>query len=254
MKKNTYAFILLLFFSNRITSQIAENFEKSGEWRFGLQWSEQLNNSTFNGGMSNAPAVFSQNPFASTSFGFTFRYDHNKHWAFIAGLNFKSIGFNYSIAENYSFLNFDPSKRYTKINISMLVTEVPFLVLYKFNPNCKNWKWFVGAGIVNVYYGKNNFSKTLYTQNEMPYINASISSNTGSNVNLHFMFGKEKQFKKGSIFSAALFFNAGIGTIATSNVNYTVNNQHYSHSFINNGNCAGLKLFYSWRPFKRISK
>jgi len=226
--------------------------QENNTWRWGAQIGIHINNAKFVGGSPNANARFHQNPFGSPALNFNVRYDYNQRWAFQSGLGFNSVGFEYAITENYSFLN--PEKQFTTINSSFGLVEIPVLVIYKFNPNCKNWKWVASGGFVSVFSGAQTIDKQFNPNNDgllsQPYISSTSSSNGSANIHARLLIGKEKLFKNGSIFNASLIWNAGFGNLASSTVNYTIEGQSYQHQFNNSGNFFGFRFAYYLKPFK----
>lgn len=226
--------------------------QENNTWRIGVQLGGHGNKAKFVGGLPNANARFHQNPYGAVGLNFNVRYDYNQRWAFQSGLGFNSVGFEFAIAENYSFLN--PQKQFTKINSSFGLVEIPVLVIYKFNPNCKNWKWVASGGFVSVFSGAQTIDKQFNPNNDgqtsQPYISSTSTANGNTNIHARLLIGKEKLFKNGSIFNASFIWNAGFGNIATSTVNYTIDGQSYQHQFNNNGNFFGFRFAYFLKPFK----
>lgn len=229
--------------------------QENNTWRFGVQLGLHGNKAKFVGGSPNANARFHQNPFGAVGLNFNVRYDYNQRWAFTSGLGFNSIGFEFAIAENYSFLNMN--KRYTTINSSVGLVEIPLLAIYKFKSNCNNWKWVASGGFVGVVYGKENIVKgycesvdCTVGNSSTSYLRSTTTTNGGGNIHVRFLIGKEKLFKNGSIFNTSLIWNAGFGNMATSTVNYTIDGQSYQHQFNNNGNFFGFRFAYYLKPFK----
>lgn len=224
--------------------------QENKEWRFGVQWGTNSNQSKYSGGSSNANARFHQNKFDGGAFDLIARYDYNKNWMAETGLGFNSFGFGYALSENYSFLNL--KNRFSDLKTEFTGIQIPFLIFYKFNPNCKNSRWLVGGGFVanftegktvNKFYNKNNDGLTSSN-----YLSSSSTVNSGGTAMVRFSVGKEKIFKNGSFLNASLVFNAGLNAIATSKVNYTVDGISYEHEFTNNGNFVGFRLAYFFKP------
>jgi hypothetical protein len=229
--------------------------QENNTWRWGAQIGMHGNQAKFAGGMANANARFHQNPFGSPALNFNVRYDYNQRWAFTSGLGFSSIGYEFAIAENYSFLN--KNKRYTSINSSVGLVEIPLLAIYKFKQNCNNWKWVASGGFVGVVYGAQTNDKQFNPNNDgqtsQPYISSTTTTNGGGNVHARFLIGKEKLFRNGSIFNASFIWNAGFGIMATSTVKYTIDGQNYEHKFNNTGNFFGVRFAYFLKPCKNVS-
>lgn len=243
MKKLTFI-LALSFLGNSSFSQ------ENDSWRWGVQLGMQGSKSDYIGGGADANARFNHNEFGSGALNFIVRYDLNNHWKLESGLGFSSVGFEDVIAENYSFLT--PSNRYTKVNSSVGMLEVPLMVSYKFNPNCKNWKWFISGGLASVYVGGANKSSEATKTNDGPtnvvYLSNTANANEGTYLHLRFAAGREKVFQSGRIFSWSFIWNAGFNQLATSTVKYTIDAQSYQHEFGTNGNFFGFRLAYLFKP------
>jgi hypothetical protein len=227
--------------------------QENNTWRIGAQWGLHGNHSRFTGGMEDANARFQQKPFGANSFQIVGRYDINKRWMVMSGLGFNSFGFEFALAENYSFLHKGP--RSSAIKSDFVAFEIPIMGFYKFNPNCRDVKWLVGAGFANNLTGTQTLYKSYSNGTESTpatrYLNSTATSVGGSHIMLRFAVGREKSFKRGGILNATMVFNAGLsGTMAKATVNYTVDGQAYTHEFTNNGNYVGLKVAYFFRPIK----
>ena len=220
-------------------------------WRLGLQWGAQGNKSQFSGGMKDANARFQQKEFGAGAFDIIGRYDFNNHWMVMTGLGFNSFGFEYAIAENYSFLQKSP--RYSDLKSEFSYAEIPLLGFYKFNPNCKNSKWLIGGGFASAFVGAqtkdDSFTKGNEGVTKSNYLNSTSVVKGGNYAMIRFVIAREKVFKKGGILNASMIFNAGLGgEIAKSTVVYTIDNQEYSHQFSNRGNFVGFRLAYFFKP------
>ncbi|MEO6304307.1 MAG: hypothetical protein ABIP51_14165 [Bacteroidia bacterium] len=247
--------ILLLIMS---ISGLYLSAQENRTWRLGLQWGGYNNHAKFSGGSSNANARFFQNQYDGGSFDLVARYDLNQHWMATTGMGFNTFGFGYALAENYSLLNL--KNRFSTIRSEFTAFEIPFMVFYKFNLNCKNTRWLIGGGFAADFTDGKTVSKNFVQSTEgistSNYLNSVSSSNSGGHAMLRFAIGREKVFKRGAMLNASLVFNTGLSQIAASTVNYTVDGQSYSHSFSNKGNYAGLRLTYYFRAnaFKNKTK
>jgi hypothetical protein len=252
--KKTIIFLAVAISSLHATAQ------ETNTWRFGLQSGFQGNRSQYVGGMSNANARFHQSPFGAGAFGLVARYDLNNHWMFTTGIGSIASGFEFAIAENYSFVG--PSKRFTQIKAGGPNFEIPLLVSYKFNPNCKNWRWFISGGVANVFVKNQNISKSANQSNDGPsstnYLSADITSRSGNNLQARWVIGREKMFKCGSILSLSLLLNLGFTELSHATVNYTIDGQSYQHEFSNKGTFIGFRVSYFLKPINsfrtKISK
>lgn len=226
--------------------------QENDTWRFGIQWGFQGTRSQFAGGMSEANARFHQNKFDAAALNINARYDLNKHWMGTFGLGFNTFGFQYALANNYSLYN--PKSHFSGIKSEFTALELPLMIYYKFNPNCKNAKWLVGGGFSQNFTGAQTVTRNYQVANDgvtnSNYLNSVSSTNGGMYTMLRFAIAREKVFQKGGILNASLLFNAGLRQLATSTVNYTVDNMNYSHQFKTDGNFAGLRLTYFFRPLK----
>lgn len=229
--------------------------QENNTWRWGLQWGAHGNESSFSDGDADANARFHHNAHSSGILNAVVRYDFNNHWMIEGGMGINSIGFNDAIAENYSFIH--PGKRFTEVNTKVGLAELPVMISYKFNPNCKNWKWFLSAGgagvIVSDVQKYNEAIKGNDGPSNVVYLSNTTTSNKGTYLNLRFAVGREKVYQSGRIFNWAFVWNAGFNSLATSKVNYTIDNQAYTHSFTNNGNFFGFRLAYYFKPLNNVS-
>jgi hypothetical protein len=245
MKKSLLAALTLA-----IVSVSAQN--ESHTWRLGIQGGPQGNHSVFTGGMSDANARFHHNAFGSGALTLMARYDFDRHWMITGGIGLSSYGFEYAIAENYSLLKKDP--KYTTIRSEFGAIDMPTLLYYKFNPNCKNVRWLVGGGLAQQLVGAQSINRAVSQANDGNTNTNYISSTSSTNGGLLFFFrwtvAREKVFRNGSILNASVVFNVGFNRIATSTVNYTIDNQNYTHTFSNNGNFVGFRLAYFLKPFE----
>ena len=234
---------------------ISSTIYAQGNWRMGLSLSAVGNKSSFSGGMHEANARFHHNEMGTGVFSLSFRKSINPHFSWQTGLQFSSIGFNYAIAEDYSLMN--KHEQYTTNELNVSTVAIPVSLIFHFNPNCKNFRWYVGGGLSLVGVGT---PKTL-TQNVSPtdeanvnpaadYLNQTIEVKSNAAINGHLVGGVDKIFKSGRILSLGVVLNGGVTELMNSTVNYSLNNQTYNHSFTNFGNYAGLQLSYYFKPFK----
>jgi len=226
--------------------------QETDTWRFGIQWGFQGNRAEFAGGMSNANGRFHQNKFDAGALNFNARYDLNSHWMGTFGLGFNTFGFQYALAENYSL--YKPKSRFSDLKTEFTALDLPLMIHYKFNPNCKKAKWLIGGGISQNFVGAQTASKFFQVANDgitnSNYLNSVSSTSGGGYTMLRFSIAREKVFKRGNILNASLMFNAGLRKLATSTVKYTVENVEYNHDFKTNGNFVGFRLSYFFRPIK----
>lgn len=231
--------------------QMGAQTDKS--WSFGAQWGFQGNHSIFSGGMEEANAKFYHESFGAGALNLIARFDHDKHWMLMTGLGYNGFGFEYGLSKNYSLKKDYDHCSFIRVQFSSL--EIPTLIHYKFEPNCKNAKWVLGAGFVETLIGS-QVNNQLYTESKEG-INTGeyLTSNSQTTQDISCMFrmtiAREKVFKKGSILNASLVFNLGLKDIAISQVEYQVDQKKYQHEFTNSGNYVGFKLAYFLRPFSK---
>jgi hypothetical protein len=220
-------------------------------WQFGLQWGAHGNRSVWSGGMEQANAKFSSEKAGGGAFGLAARYDINRHWMISTAFGLQSLGFQFSLAQNYSLLN--PQSRLNGVKPEFGMLEVPVLVNYKFNPNCRNARWVVGAGLVQDLMGAHRIDMSYTPGSEMAangdYLKTEVNVVGGIHRQLRFSIAREKVFSRGGILSAALIFNAGLSRMATARVDYRVDGNTYYHYFSTRGNYVGLRITYYFRAF-----
>lgn len=228
---------------------ITVSAQENKSWSFGIQSSSHGNLSNFRGGSQEANARFTNNRFEGQSVGLLVRFDYNNHWMAESQLGFRTFGFSYSLAENYSLLNLKKSP--STVRSEFISFEIPLLVYYKFNPNCKNNRWLLGAGFVaNLTEAKTVdkfFEKSTEGGVSRNYLNSTSTSNAGAVSMLRFSVGREKIFKNGHFLNIHLLLNAGLNTIARSSVHYVIDAKSYHHEFTNSGSFVGLRLAYLFK-------
>ncbi|MEI8135812.1 MAG: hypothetical protein WCH21_00635 [Bacteroidota bacterium] len=224
--------------------------QENSLWRLGVQWGFQGNKAEYAGAMANANARFHQNNFDAAAFNVEARYDLNKHWMGTFSLGVNTFGFQYALAENYSLRS--PQSHFSGIKSDFSSLDLPLLIFYKFNPNCKNSKWLIGGGFSQNFVGAQSVSRSFQVANDgstnSNYLNSVSSSSGGGYTMLRFAIAREKVYKRGNILNASFIFNAGFKQMAKSTVNYTVDGQTYTHEFTNFGNFAGFRLTYFFMP------
>ncbi len=220
-------------------------------WRLGVQWGFHGNPSEYEGGMTEANARFNHSNSDGIGLGLTARYDYNHRWMLMTGFGVTSYGFKFGIAENYSLLHKD--RNYSSVETQFGVLEIPLLVFYKFNPNCKNVRWLIGGGFTENFIGAQTSEAYVSKSNDGPsninYLSTTSTVSGGNYIMLRWAVAREKLFRRGSILNASLVCNVGFDAIAHATVNYNLDNTDYTHSFSNNGSFVGLKMAYYFRPF-----
>lgn len=232
-----------------IASLIAATFIQAQEhqiWRWGVSVGTYGNKATFTGGDPIANSRFVLNEFGAGSFNFMARYDANAHWMGSVGMGFTNYGFEYGIANDYKLAGGKRNVYTQKAEFSAL--EIPFMIHYKFNTNCKQARWVVGAGFSGYLTGTKTINRTTNTETTPGIELNSVSKNSGSVSVIRWSVAREKIFKNGHILNASLVWNYGLGNLATTTVNYTIDNTAYTHSFANTGNYFGIKLSWFFGP------
>lgn len=241
---------------------IVTSVSAQSSWRVGITAGSFGNRSQFNGGMQNASALFTPNHYGAAGLGVLFRKTINNHLSFQTGLNFSSLGFEYAMAHDYNLTR--PMNHYMVNRVSLGLASIPATLIWNFNPNCKNVRWFVGGGFSLVGHGADrNSSKNVDASpsdqqalglNGTDFLNQTVNASAFTVLNGHIMGGVEKMFKKGGMLSLAVYLNRGFTPVATSTVNYSVNGVLYNHSFKNYNNFAGVTLTYYFKNFKSSLK
>lgn len=229
--------------------------QQDHSWSFGIQWGVQGNGSKLTGGMETANARFRHNSYGSGTLDFIVRYDYSKHWMFMSGLGFGSYGFDFALSQNYSLIKDKAEQKLSTLKSQFGTVSIPAMVYYKFNPNCRNVKWLIGAGFAYTLVGAKVVTATFVEGQENNvngnYLTASASSNGGLSTAVRFSIGREKQFKRGSLLNVSFLFNLGLRKIATADVTYVVDGKEYDHEFTNRGSFVGLRLAYFFKPFHK---
>lgn len=238
----------LLIFSTM--ALLAFKSQGQSSWSFGMSLSSYSNYSQFSGGMTNASASFHHDDSYGGGFNFIARKKFNEHWSGQTGLGFYSIGFTYTLTQDYSLL--DPCGQYVVATNSEQLTSIPVSILYNTHLNCRNWRWFIGGGL----------SLAMAQGKNLTTTNADEEGNTASLIFEHqytssgfatfngqLLGGIEKVYKRGALLSLGLIYNAGFNTLATSEIKYTINGTDYNHIYTNNGSYFGGYIAYCFRPF-----
>jgi hypothetical protein len=248
MKKYSLAF--LLFFVINIQAQ-------NKPWTVGLNFSAIRNNSTYIGGMSEAHARFDQNNFATGSLNILFQKQYSQNWFLQTGFGFTEIGFESVISNNYSFYNLE--NRFTALRTSISVIELPLNVIYKFNSDCKNKRWYLGLGAKWVFNGestnvtkpdKKSINEDLPKVSNDANLVQHVNANTISTITTNFIVGREKLRKNGHIIGLGFIYNQGYNSIAKADVSYLLDGISYTHTFSNKGSYCGLYFQYFFNPIK----
>ena len=244
MKKSIFTIFTIIGFLSHA--------QESDVWRIGAQFGFQGNGAKLIGGDAVADAKFEQHNAGAAGLNFFARYDYNQHWMLLTGFGFSGYGFEFSLSQNYSLLNPDSRRAVLKNDIGTV--EIPFMIHYKFDPNCKQAKWIVGAGFTQNLQGS---ASTGGTYNADKEVNSSINYFTSDVKLSHSLFptfrfsvGREKILKHGGILNCSLLFNYGFAQNARATVKYSIDGKEYMHQFGNKGNYVGLRLAYYLAPIK----
>lgn len=231
-------------------------YAQTSSWRLGFQLGLTGNHSEFNRGMQEAHARFHHSEYGSGLLAVVAQKEICTKLHFETGIGVTSIGFVNSIAENYSLLT--PEGHFKPLNSEICVLEIPASLIYKFNPDCRNRRWYIGAGI-KLLSNSDNTDVTLPLETNNPSDIAKTSNNDMTQhitskkftvLTTHLLVGREKTLKSGRLFSYGLIFNFGYKNIAEAEVNYTLDNKSYTHVFSNKGSYCGLIFGYHLKPFK----
>jgi hypothetical protein len=243
-----------LFLALSITAITATSFAQGG-LQIGLSLGTSATLNQFADGMSNASALFSDNPYLMPEIGITVQKCLNEHFSLQAGLSASSIGFSYAIAQDYSLL--EPWNQYAFNTVTINCAKLPVDLAWKSRLDCKNVREVIGAGFTLLGYGKTNATNNMSLNNESlgnnnlsSYFNQSVQAPGGLALTGHIVFGIERVYSNDRILGVYFWFDPGFGNVATSNVTYTAENQVYNHTFATNGTSFGWTAAYYFKPLK----
>lgn len=222
-------------------------FAQDNQWRLGVQLGFHGSNARYSGGMTDAHSRFYSDGYSAPSWDFTARNDINEHWMLLTGIGFTQTGFNFAIAENYSLLG--KGHKYTNIQSSIPLLQIPILGAYKTRLNCRNTRWFIGGGFVlNFTSDKVNTSSSVngddVTKLDSAYLNAQVNSGKYVTVDPRFIIGRERVLKHGGIFSVSFLAHFGTRELMHATVNYSLDGTQYWHKFTNKGSYCGIVFSY----------
>lgn len=207
--------------------------------------------------MQTASALFSVDKYGSGALGLAFRKTINSHLSFQTGVSLSSLGFAYAIARDYNLTR--PHDQHMVNRVDVGTATIPATLIWNFNPNCRNVRWFVGGGLSMVMHGNATSTERVTPDeagqpapglNGSDYLSQTVTSGPFSVLNVHLMGGVEKLLKKGGILSLAVYVNRGFAPVALSDVIYSVNGTIYEHSFRNYNSFCGLAVTYYFKPFR----
>lgn len=242
--KKLYILLAFALSSSAVTAQ--------SNWSMGLQWAAIGNDAQYTGGMAEANGRFNGSCYGGANLGVSFRYRISDHWGFQTGLNAGSLGFDYSISSDYSLLN--KNRNYSTNTSSFGIGEIPATIIYSFNPNCRNYRWIVGAGARLVWHGEEIDQEVRADLEESgntvnTYLDQQMHVNSFAAGTGHILFGIEKLRSKGNMWNVQLVYNKGFKAIASSTVSYDVEGKNYEHTFTNYGDYFALAFNYYFKPF-----
>lgn len=223
------------------------------QWNIGVQFSALANPSKFYGGMTDANALFTNNPYGSAQIGVSFRRAINNHFSVQSGFDFSEFGFTYTLARDYSLTKAE--NHYAELRTGTCISRIPVIGIYNSKLNCRNVRFIAGLGfsieaIDNDWQSEN--SKTVEgdvlgnsSSSVMKEVTHSTTCMSGSFITL---IGLEKVFSRGNMFSLTMQGNWGFAPIAQSTVTYMVNNKNYNHTFSNSGSYCAMTLSYYFLP------
>jgi hypothetical protein len=242
MQKNIL--VILILTASALFSQ------ENKVWRFGLQWGFQGNQARQTGGMEEANARFGNDDAGGGAINLLARYDHDTHWMVSSGLGIQTFGFRFSLSQNYSLKN--PESRYATSSSEFSALEIPLMIHYKFNPNCRQAKWVIGAGLVHGLIGKQTINGKISQGAEASlnenYLTSTAKVNEGLYGMLRLSAGRERTLKKGRIIAVNFILNLGFRDLAQAHVEYKIDGVNYNHDFATDGNFLGFRISYYLRP------
>ncbi len=246
MKKTFLSIVFLLLFYGITHAQ--------SKWNIGIHNGCVTNVAKFDGGDEEANALFTSQPTKSLNLSVTARYKISERFAIHSGLNFTEFGFTYALSRDYSLLK--PFDRDETINSSTCITSIPFLAVLNTPANCNNVRFIFGLGF-SVRGIDENWSDEQTAEIETDESgSAKVTSLTARSNSINtvsasatWMIGIEKLLRSGNSFTFTYQGNQGFGSIAESQVGYTIDNRQYMHKFRNRGSFVSFSLGYNFMPF-----
>ncbi len=240
-------FLVIAFFLAVFTANAQQT------WSVGAQMSAIANKSKYVGGMNDANALFTHNPYGSGQVGVYLRKTINSHFSLQSGIDFAEFGFSYVISQDYSLTN--SKSHYAEMRVGTSITRIPVMGIYNSKLNCRNMRFVAGLGLSFEAIDDKWSSETLRALEGEGLGNTNIATmkevtRSTNSVNGSFicMVGVEKVFSRGNILSFTFQGNHGFAPIAESTVSYTVNNKDYSHTFNNYGSYGAMTISYYFLP------
>lgn len=223
-------------------------------WNIGLETGCVTNVSKYESGNETANALFSNNPHHTGRFAVNFRYKLSDKFSLQTGFDFTEFGFDYALAKDYSLLK--PFERSNDISATTCITSVPVMAVINTPLNCTQKRWIFGLGAVvrgvDQKWQNEDFDEVPVSEagnSKVTYMYSETQSTSSVSAAVTWMIGMEKVLKGGNSFTFTYRGTQGLGTIAESTVNYSVNDKNYTHTFINRGSFVSFAIGYNFMPF-----
>lgn len=229
------------------------NSNAQGRGNIGIQLGISGNPSTFSRGMDDANALFANNPYGAGQLAINFRYRIAEHWSLQTGFGFSEFGFEYTLAKDYKLSN--STDHFAYLRTGTCISEIPVLAIYNSKLNCHNFRFIAGVGFGFTAIDSKWKSETavpvdqINAENNQPTeMTEQTRSILSASGNFQFQCGVEKVLTRGNMLSLTFQSRCGFSNIATSTVNYVIQNKNYTHTFTNNGSSFGIALSYYFLP------
>jgi len=236
------------------TSGVAQN--NNEVWRLGAQLGFHGGHAHLKSGDAEASALFGNDGLAGGALDLLVRYEKGRHLMLTSGLGIQSFSYQFSLARNYTLGR--PEERYARVSTELSMLEIPVMIHYRFNPNCRNARWVLGAGWTTGLLGANTVDATAVANGEMAYSGDYLSAQTtihGGGISmLRLSVARERELRQNGVVSAAFVLNFGTRELSETRVNYQAMGKTYQHVFGQNGSFAGFRLAYYLRPIPAHKK
>lgn len=216
-------------------------------FHYGISLGVVSNSSKFASGMEEANAIFNHSDHGAGVISFNFEKDIDERFSVQAALSFTELGYTYSLEKNYSLKR--PFEKYTEVAPGNCIGQIPVFINYRTKLNCRNNRWFIGAGPQLMYSGddyENTTESAASTEGStsMDKLTARSTMNSFATISLAGQAGIEHLFEKGYRLRWAFIVNHGFSELGYSDVEYSVKGTTYTHTFTNSGRYAGF--YVSW--------
>lgn len=245
--KKLYALLCIV-----ICSTVVLNAQS--KWNVGVETGCVTNIAKFDSGDETANALFNSSPHHSIRLAVNFRYKISEKFSIQTGLDFTEFGFDYGLSKDYSLLK--PFERSDDISAATCISSIPVMAIINTPINCTNKRFIFGLGVVARGIDQSWESTKIDEisidesgNNEVTYMTANTGTTSTLSGAVTWMIGMEKMLKSGNSLTFTYKGTQGLGTIAKSTVNYTVNDQNYEHTFINRGSFVSFSIGYNFMPF-----